>query len=73
MKRIQIAVIAGLTLASTAFVPAASANELTTAITDVALNVAEQVASDVKESSVRQIDEMWASLQSMMTEEAADE
>ncbi|MBW8191073.1 hypothetical protein K0504_08510 [Neiella marina] len=73
MKRIQIAVIAGLTLASTAFVPAAAANELTSAVTNVALDVAEQVAADVKESSVRQIDQMWASLQNMLADTEASE
>ncbi|GGA71828.1 hypothetical protein GCM10011369_12030 [Neiella marina] len=73
MKRIQIAVISAVTLASSAFVPAASANELTTAVTEVAMEVAENVAADIKESSARQLDQVWASLQSLVTDEEASE
>ncbi|MBD1391313.1 hypothetical protein IC617_17945 [Neiella sp. HB171785] len=73
MKRIQIALISGLTLASTAFAPAASANDLTETVTEVAMEVAEQVAADIKESSVRQLEQVWASLQTMVETDESGE
>ncbi|GGA69535.1 hypothetical protein GCM10011369_08950 [Neiella marina] len=73
MKRIQIALISGLTLASTAFVPAASANDLSDTVAEVAVEVAEQVAADIKESSVRQLEQVWAGLQGMVETDEAGE
>ncbi|MBD1390081.1 hypothetical protein IC617_11630 [Neiella sp. HB171785] len=68
MKRIQIALISGLTLAASTVAPSASANELTSVVSDVALEVAEQVAVDIRESSIRQLEQVWASLQSVVAD-----
>ncbi|GGA80498.1 hypothetical protein GCM10011369_23030 [Neiella marina] len=73
MKRIQIALISGLTLATSVVAPAASADELTGVVSEVAMDVAEQVAADIRESSVRQLEQVWANLQSVIVDTAKSE